>query len=288
MADQPTTSAEPAPVAGRIVDHRQFPPGVVPRHLQQWALLGIAIVMIGILALSGPAPKPHATTPPAPAATTVDPNQERIEDYQRRIQEQAQRLVAEQAQLEQAKQALVSPPDATGRAIPRRSNADPLAAGVSVPSARDANDSRIHAADSVAFSRTTTHAVEAAPATGPTAADSLGLAPLAHLLATAASVPSNVPTAAATVPPVAVLAPTAPANRLTSAPTVSGDAQYTLFEGTVIETVLTNRLDGTLNGPVNCLVSVPVYAADHLVIPAGARVLGEATAVNTFGQSRLA
>jgi type IV secretion system protein VirB10 len=33
---------------------------------------------------------------------------------------------------------------------------------------------------------------------------------------------------------------------------------------------------------------VPVYAADHLVIPAGARVLGDARAVNTFGQSRLA
>jgi type IV secretion system protein VirB10 len=63
-----------------------------------------------------------------------------------------------------------------------------------------------------------------------------------------------------------------------------------LFEGTFIDTVLTNRLDGTFNGPVNCLVSVPVYAADqqHLVIPAGARVLGEAKAVNTFGQSRLA
>jgi type IV secretion system protein VirB10 len=39
---------------------------------------------------------------------------------------------------------------------------------------------------------------------------------------------------------------------------------------------------------VNCLVSVPAYASDHLVIPAGARLLGEATAVNTFGQSRLA
>jgi type IV secretion system protein VirB10 len=60
------------------------------------------------------------------------------------------------------------------------------------------------------------------------------------------------------------------------------------LEGTVIETVLTNRLDGTFSGPVNCLVSVPVYASDHLVIPAGARVLGEARAVNTFGQSRLA
>ena len=66
------------------------------------------------------------------------------------------------------------------------------------------------------------------------------------------------------------------------------EPRYTLFEGTIIETVLTNRLDGTFSGPVNCLVSVPVYAADHLVIPAGARVLGEARAVNTFGQSRLA
>jgi type IV secretion system protein VirB10 len=58
----------------------------------------------------------------------------------------------------------------------------------------------------------------------------------------------------------------------------------------VIDTVLTNRLDGTFTGPVNCLVSVPVYASDqqHLVIPAGSRVLGEARAVNTFGQSRLA
>jgi type IV secretion system protein VirB10 len=67
----------------------------------------------------------------------------------------------------------------------------------------------------------------------------------------------------------------------------SDEPRYRLFEGTVIDTVLTNRLDGTFTGPVNCLVSVPVYAADHLVIPAGSRVLGEASAVNTFGQSRL-
>jgi type IV secretion system protein VirB10 len=63
---------------------------------------------------------------------------------------------------------------------------------------------------------------------------------------------------------------------------------YTLYEGTVIETVLTNRLDGTFSGPVNALVSVPVYAQDQLVIPAGGRVLGQARAVSTFGQARLA
>ena len=74
-------------------------------------------------------------------------------------------------------------------------------------------------------------------------------------------------------------------------PAASGEEpRYRLFEGTLIDTVLTNRLDGTFTGPVNCLVSVPVYASDqqHVVIPTGSRVLGEARAVNTFGQSRLA
>jgi type IV secretion system protein VirB10 len=73
-------------------------------------------------------------------------------------------------------------------------------------------------------------------------------------------------------------------------PATTSDGRYHLFEGTVIETVLTNRLDGTFAGPVNCLVTMPVYASDeqHLVIPAGARILGESKAVNTFGQSRLA
>ena len=80
----------------------------------------------------------------------------------------------------------------------------------------------------------------------------------------------------------------APAATVSQRRRPSRASRGTLFEGTFIDTVLTNRLDGTFPGPVNCLVSVPVYAADHLVIPAGARVLGEARAVNTFGQSRLA
>ena len=51
---------------------------------------------------------------------------------------------------------------------------------------------------------------------------------------------------------------------------------HTLLEGTVIETVLVNRLDGTFQGPVQCLVTTPVYSQDRqaVVIPAGARVLG--------------
>src|SRR5436309_2387562 len=53
---------------------------------------------------------------------------------------------------------------------------------------------------------------------------------------------------------------------------------YRIFEGTVIETVLTNRLDGSFSGPVDCMVTTPVYSHDHqkVLIPSGSRVLGEA------------
>ena len=66
--------------------------------------------------------------------------------------------------------------------------------------------------------------------------------------------------------------------------------KYVLFEGTVIETVLMNRLDGSFAGPVMCLVSTDVYSHDrqHVLIPAGTKVLGEAQKVNAFGQDRLA
>ncbi|MGH9594266.1 MAG: TrbI/VirB10 family protein, partial [Bryobacteraceae bacterium] len=65
---------------------------------------------------------------------------------------------------------------------------------------------------------------------------------------------------------------------------------YRLFEGTIVETVLTNRLEGSFNGPVNCLVTTDVYSHDdqHLLIPKGTRVLGEVKRNDAFGQQRLA
>jgi type IV secretion system protein TrbI len=65
---------------------------------------------------------------------------------------------------------------------------------------------------------------------------------------------------------------------------------YRLFEGTIVETVLTNRLEGSFDGPVNCLVTTDVYSHDdqHLLIPKGTRVLGEVKRNDAFGQQRLA
>jgi type IV secretion system protein VirB10 len=65
---------------------------------------------------------------------------------------------------------------------------------------------------------------------------------------------------------------------------------YLLSEGTVLETLLINRLNGALAGPVDCLVSSDVYSHDRqrVLIPAGTKVLGEAKKVDTLGQQRLA
>jgi type IV secretion system protein VirB10 len=65
---------------------------------------------------------------------------------------------------------------------------------------------------------------------------------------------------------------------------------HRLLEGTLIDTVLTNRLDGSETAPVNCLVTNPVYShsGQHVVIPAGTRVLGTTRPVRTLGETRLA
>jgi type IV secretory pathway VirB10-like protein len=65
---------------------------------------------------------------------------------------------------------------------------------------------------------------------------------------------------------------------------------YVIYEGTTLDTVLMNRLDGDAVGPVKVLVSNPVYSHDHqhVLIPDGTIVLGEAKKIGAagFGQQR--
>jgi type IV secretory pathway VirB10-like protein len=252
MATEPSPAAEVSSGPARVIDRRRLPPGVVPRHLQHWVLVGTAVVMVAILAVSSPPAKPRPTAAAGSAAVAVDPNQQRIEDFQRRIEAQAQRLAAEQAQLQLAKEAL-----AAGQPGPREGTSTSPVSPLPARDTRDERDGGTRLADNVAFSR-----VPSPPSIAPPMTAAIG----------AGSLPEP-----------------AAAGRTAPPPPASGDGpRYRLLEGTFIEVVLTNRLDGTFDGPVNGLVSVPVYASEHLVIPAGARVLGEARAVNTFGQSRLA
>jgi type IV secretory pathway VirB10-like protein len=65
---------------------------------------------------------------------------------------------------------------------------------------------------------------------------------------------------------------------------------YWLPEGTILEAVLTNRLEGEAAGPVNAMITTDVYLPGTrlLLIPQGARLLGEASKVTLSGQQRLA
>jgi type IV secretion system protein VirB10 len=64
---------------------------------------------------------------------------------------------------------------------------------------------------------------------------------------------------------------------------------YRLFEGTLIETVLTNRINGAFSGPVDAMVTTDVYSHDNqtLLIPQGSRLLGAVRAVANGQQQRL-
>jgi type IV secretion system protein VirB10 len=87
--------------------------------------------------------------------------------------------------------------------------------------------------------------------------------------------------------------PADPAQRRTpeyTPPISAAGPLFRVLEGTIIDTVLTNRLDGSMTTPVNCLVTNALYShtGRQVLIPAGARILGETKPVQAFGESRLA
>src|SRR6266542_4487214 len=85
------------------------PPGILPKNAQALLIGGLALVMVVVIAFSGRNTPKERVTPPAPGASVVDPNDERIRDYRRRIEEQAQKLALEQARWTQTQQALGAP-----------------------------------------------------------------------------------------------------------------------------------------------------------------------------------
>ena len=65
---------------------------------------------------------------------------------------------------------------------------------------------------------------------------------------------------------------------------------YWVFEGDIIEGILTNRLAGEYTGPVSVMVTTNLYSHDrqHILMPQGTCILGEASKVSISGQRRLA
>jgi len=273
--------------------------GLLPKNVQSWLLVGLAFLMVAIMWLTGgkkPQPTRSASST-APAAAPLEVNETKIAELQNRIEElQRQQLVAQSALAHETRFLGGQDP-----ALPEPSGA--------APSGEDAHEDPIQAerkrhayvslfASNVALSyrKTPAGAVESPPAETPAA--SSPVAPpaespqVAQLLRDmqANLVPGPARNDSAEKPNDPKEEAKNPAAVAAGAANAAAGKTYMLFEGTILETVLINRLDGGFAGPVECLLSTDVYSNDrqHLLIPAGSKLLGETKKVDTFGQTRLA
>ena len=275
---------------------------------------GLALLMVTIIAFSGKnPPKPHASPAPPQSMSVIDPNAARIQEYRERIEEQTRKLQLEQARLDASKQALGLTGSTGATGVAGVNPASPLppayvqpSPSLAAPDALAAEKAK-RAYDSLFASNIalTYRKDMAQPGSSVPDYRALALNPYAPYAPVppwlgGPGLPLPLPTAPPPgAPPPAQAVAASPAQVALKNPAPKkDDAQlqkaegglHRLFEGTLIETVLTNRLDGTLSGPVNCMVTTPVYSHDgqHLLIPSGSRVLGEVHKVDTFGQERLA
>ncbi len=91
----------------RVKERTARPSGLLPKNVQTWVVLGIALVMVLVIALSGnKAPGSRSSQLPAKTTSVVDPNEARIQEYRNRIDEDARRLAAEQERLRNTQEAI--------------------------------------------------------------------------------------------------------------------------------------------------------------------------------------
>lgn len=281
------------------VNDRRVPPrGVLPRHAQMWLMIAVAVGILGIVALTGNSePAAHAAPSVQPAAAdTLSPD--RLRDYQDRLRVMDERgrqqlVVNESSQAPSPQQptyggaaATPASPDPLVEERRRREYESLFASNV-VLSRRPDGDRLVSGAELIQRPRGGSSDGVLPP---PPTLDDVAAA---VVRATASATPPT----STTGPSVADIpsSPVRTSERERTRPVATGPISsagplHPVLEGTLIDAVLTNRLDGSGAAPVNCLVTNPVYSHDgrFVLIPAGARVLGETRPVQAFGDTRLA
>jgi type IV secretion system protein TrbI len=279
-----------------IQDKAPKPPGLLPKNVQSWLLVGLAVLMVLIMWLTGgkKPPIPAKAAPPAPAVLPpLEVNEAKIVELQKRIEDlQREQSVAQNALAQQVRS--LPPLDTAGAAqtglppnygVATEKPEDPIRAE------RKKRDYLSLFASNVALSyRKGTAPTHEEAALAPASAVDPNAAQLAELLKPLQSpgmvAPAQAPKTFVDETRKEESHPVAPS----ALPATATGKTYVLFEGTALETVLINRLDGQFTGPVECLLTNDVYSHDrqHLLIPSGTKLLGETKKVEAFGQTRLA
>ncbi|HEV2134272.1 MAG TPA: TrbI/VirB10 family protein [Terracidiphilus sp.] len=277
---QTTTSAadrQIQPASPTVHDKRVPPEGVVPKQAQAYVIAGLALLILMAVMFS----KNHART--APKEATAPPANVSNDVNQKRIQELEQDLSADQRQTEQQQAQAQKAGAMTAPGGTATTNGSPQTGSVGpAEQAQPPRDPIADAEKALAFkSRFASNLVSPVNAASPAATDT-----------SAQSSPSRVNRAQGS--PKQASAQNSIDAAPKHAPEVNIDAAhgrpYVIFEGTTIDTVLTNRLDGEFAGPVKVMATNPIYSRDgqHVLIPAGTFLLGDVQKVSNFAQKRLA
>jgi type IV secretion system protein VirB10 len=263
--------------------------------VQTWLLAGLALFMMVIMLVVGrpDAPARPAATPASPSAPAQ--TADRVRDYQDRLRAAEARALAE---LQAAEQAPAAPPAGYYEPSQAPPPEDPIAAD-----RRRREYESLFASNVVLSRRAEPDRPDAGrPASMMSSPSDTTAVPSMDEIADAAVRATARAGAAAGVAQPAAVQPTPPATtqdqrrpgeRVTperTDPITAAGPLHRVLEGTVIDAVLSNRLDGSAASPVNCLVTNPVYShsGQHVLIPAGSRVLGQTRPVQALGETRLA
>jgi type IV secretory pathway VirB10-like protein len=315
-----------------IEDKAPKPKGVIPKNTQSLVIIGVAVLMILIMWLTGgkkvQAPARSSSTPPPPPVTATDTA--KVQAFKQTIQAEQQQAIRQPVPLpgfgalngaptstgrpyatEPGQTAVYLPPQTTGppgspyygqpQQPAQTTQTDPIKAEQKKRAYLSLFASNValtyrkgEAADKLAGSPGKPSALSQAQALR----DAEALAAMGPPLpwsqpAQARHENSAAEKQRAPAGQQAIKPETKAVNPDVARPGEFNSAsgkKYVLFEGTIIDTVLMNRLNGSFSGQVNCLVTHDVYSHDrqHVLIPAGTKVLGEADKVNAFGQQRLA
>jgi len=278
-------SAELPPLTP-VTDSRPQPRGIIPRSTQTVLLACGALALIGIVVVFGG--KGATVAQKAAAAAIVPPtptDPERLQHYEQQLRQVPVAAPVTAPELSPAtydtrQPVPVSPyVDAPVYNQPAAKPADPIA-----EDRQRREYESLFSSNVVSSTRMPTEptAGRQQPPAQPTTDD------IARSVLRAMQPQPPPPQFAQPVPlpmqPQPVLAASAPA-------VARGPAAglHRVSEGTLIDAVLLNRLDGSGIAPTVVLITNDVYSQDLTrVIPAGTKVLGTTTAVSSFGAQRLA
>jgi type IV secretion system protein TrbI len=300
MSTKPTTppvvpeTPEPSAAAAPVANKRTPATGAIPKHVQSWIFLGvIAVAAVGLwfsgIGHKGRNPNGTATAEQVkPVVGGLSP-----EEVQKRLQD------SEDSRRSEAGNSRPSPPPQPSEAHllldagAATSNPPPAAPTPTVDPIAEDERKRDYAgryASNIALSYRadphTTDPVSQLPASN--VPSRLADRVAASTLESDQHSPTAEPSTAGSQPQEPKGA--AAAGRKNANLNAATGKNHVVFEGTVLESVLVNRLNGDFAGPVICQTTNDIYSHDHteLLIPAGSRLLGETKKISEIGQERLA